>query len=49
MHQTKQILLNATYNEDSVDLSNEMMLSEQLKHVSIDLLQHLGRHYAAYS
>lgn len=40
MHKTKKILPNAMYNEDCVDLSNELMLSGEVKHFSIDLFQY---------
>lgn len=38
-HKTKKIL-PAIYNEYYMDLSNELMPSEQLKHFSIDLFQY---------
>lgn len=39
MHKSKKMLANAKFNEDCIDLSNDLMLSGGLKHFSIDPFQ----------
>lgn len=43
MHKSKKILPNAMFNEDCIDLSNELMLSRGRKHFNIEPFQYSSK------